>query len=61
MSREIAKIILPKEMSDQELIYELLDTIKDDVFSNQLTPLHTLFEVLIKRSDNREILEEYLS
>tara|TARA_Y100000401_G_scaffold26129_1_gene18521 strand:+ start:494 stop:679 length:186 start_codon:yes stop_codon:yes gene_type:complete len=61
MSREIAKIILPKEKSDQELIYELLDTIKDDVFSNQLTPLNTLFEVLIKRSNNREILEEYLS
>ena len=48
-------------MSDQELIYELLDTIKDDVFSNQLTPLNTLFEVLIKRSDNRELLEQYLS
>ena len=61
MSREIAKIILPQEMTDKQLIDELLDTVKEDVFSCQLNPLNTLFEVLIKQSNNRDLLEEYLS
>jgi hypothetical protein len=61
MSREIAKIILPKEMTNNQLINELLDTVKEDVMTNELTTLTHLFEVMLGFTINREILEEYLS
>ena len=61
MSREIAKIVLPKEMTNNQLINELLDTVKEDVMTNELTALTTLFEVMLGFTINREILEEYLS
>jgi hypothetical protein len=60
MSREIAKIVLPKEMTNKQLINELLDTIKEDVMTNELTALTHLFEVLLGFEINRQILEEYL-
>ncbi len=61
MSREIAKIVLPKEMTNNQLINELLDTVKEDVMTNELTTLTHLFEVMLGFTINREILEEYLS
>lgn len=61
MSREIAQIILPKEMTYKQLINQLLDTVKEDVMTNELTALTTLFEVMLGFTINREILEEYLS
>ena len=61
MSREIAKIVLPKEMTNNQLINELLDTVKEDVMTNELTALTTLFEVMLGFTINREILEDYLS
>jgi len=61
MSREIAQIVLPKEMTNKQLINELLDTVKEDVMTNELTALTTLFEVMLGFTTNREILEEYLS
>lgn len=61
MSREVAKIVLPKEMTNKQLIFELLDTVKEDVMTNELTALTKLFEVMLGFTINREILEEYLS
>jgi len=61
MSREIAKIITPEEMTKKQLINELLDTVKEDVMTNELTALTHLFEVLLGFEINRQILEEYLS
>jgi hypothetical protein len=52
---------LPKEMTDTQLICELLDTVKEDVMTNELTALITLFEVMLGFTINREILEDYLS
>ena len=61
MSREIAQIVLPKEMTNKQLVNELLDTVKEDVMTNELTALTHLFEVMLGFTINREILEEYLS
>lgn len=61
MSREIAKIITPEEMTKKQLINELLDTVKEDVMTNELTAITHLFEVLLGFEINRQILEEYLS
>jgi len=45
----------------KKLIKELLETIKEDVNSEELTPLTHLFEVLLGFEINREILKEYLA
>lgn len=52
---------LPKDMTNKQLIKELLETVIEDVEANELTALTHLFEVLIGYTINREILEEYLS
>lgn len=52
---------LPKELTNKQLIKELIETVKEDVESGEFTPLTTLFEVMLGFTINREILEEYLS
>ena len=52
---------LPKDLTNKQLIKELIETVKEDVESREFTPLTHLFEVMLGFTINREILEEYLS
>ena len=52
---------LPKDLTDKQLIKELINTVIIDVELRELTALTTLFEVMLGFTTNREILEEYLS
>ena len=52
---------LPKDLTDKQLIKELIDTVIIDVELRELEPLTTLFEVMLGFTITREILEEYLS
>ena len=52
---------LPKDLTDKQLIKELINTVIIDVELRELTALTTLFEVMLGFTINREILEEYLS
>ena len=52
---------LPKDLTNKQLIKELINTVIIDVELRELEALTKLFEVMLGFTINREILEEYLS
>lgn len=52
---------LPKDLTNKQLVKELINTVIIDVELRELEALTKLFKVMLGFTINREILEEYLS